>query len=139
MVWTKTYSVRNDALVYVYLEHVLLTSCDEDLARALGGKVHASQIFEVRASVRWRLAAAHYRACTNIRQMPMCEAAPVGVVDALLGDREDTLVSEEKLLNRAVGRRVSAVRGISFEVRSVKGCDPSLGSVSCNALQAGRV
>lgn len=71
--------------------------------------------------------------------MPMCEAAPVGVVDALLGDGEDALVSEEKLLNRAVGRRVSTVRGISFEVRSIKGRDPSLGSVSCNALQAGRV
>lgn len=69
----------------------------------------------------------------------MCEAAPVGVMDALLGDGEDALVGEEELLNRAVGRRVSAIRGISFKVRSIKGRDPSLGSVSCNALQAGRV
>ena len=71
--------------------------------------------------------------------MPMGESAPMGVVNALLGDGKNALVGEEKLLNRPVGWRMSAVGGVPLQVRAVEGCDPSLCSVSHDALEAGRV
>lgn len=62
----------------------------------------------------------------NIRQMPLCESAAVGVMDALFRDGEDALLGEEKLLDRTVGRRMSAVRSVAFEVRAVEGRDAPL-------------
>lgn len=63
----------------------------------------------------------------------------MGVVNALLGDGDDALVGEKKLLNRPVGWRVSTIGRIPLEVRTVKGRDPSLCTVSYDALEAGRV
>ena len=62
----------------------------------------------------------------NIRQVPLCESATVGIVDALFRDGENALLGEEKLLDGAIGRRMSAVRGVAFEVRAVKGRDAPL-------------
>lgn len=62
----------------------------------------------------------------NIRQVPLCESAAVGIVDALFRDGENPLLGEEELLDGAIGRRMSAVRGVAFEVRAVEGRDAPL-------------
>lgn len=48
----ETCRICDDALVDVHLEHVILAPGDENLAGALGGEVHASQVFELGASVQ---------------------------------------------------------------------------------------
>lgn len=50
----------------------------------------------------------------------------MGVVQALLGDGENALVGEEKLLDRALGGCMSAVRGIARELGAIVGCDAAL-------------
>jgi hypothetical protein len=52
----------------------------------------------------------------------------MGIMDALFRDGKDALLGEEELLDRAIGRRMSAVRSVAFEMRTVKGRDASLQS-----------
>jgi len=65
-----------------------------------------------------------------VRQVPLCESAAVGIVNALFRDGENALLGEEELLDGAIGRRMSAVRGIAFEVRAVERRDTPM-VVSC--------
>jgi hypothetical protein len=58
--------------------------------------------------------------------MPLCKPTAVGVVNALLRDREDALLGEEELLDGAFGKRMTAIGRVTFEVRPVEGDDPSL-------------
>jgi hypothetical protein len=66
------------------------------------------------------------RPAANIRQMPLCEPAAMGIMDALFRNGKDALLSEEELLDRAIGRRMSTVRRVAFEMRAVKGRDAPL-------------
>jgi hypothetical protein len=56
---------------------------------------------------------------SNVHQVPLCQAAAVGVVDALPRDGEDPLIREEELLDRAVGGCMGAIRGIAFELGAI--------------------
>ena len=57
---------------------------------------------------------------SNLRQMPLCKPATEGVMDALLRDGEDTLFREEELLDRAISKRMSTVRGVALEMRAIE-------------------
>jgi hypothetical protein len=50
----------------------------------------------------------------------------MGIMDALFRNGKDALLSEEELLDRAIGRRMSTVRRVAFEMRAVKGRDAPL-------------
>jgi hypothetical protein len=63
----------------------------------------------------------------------------MGVVNALLRDGEHALFGEEELLDRPIRRRMSAVRGIAFEMGTVKGRDTTLHRVSLAASGVGTV
>jgi pantoate kinase len=47
-------------------------------------------------------------------------------MDALSGHREDALIGEEELFNGAIGCGMATERGVSVELRSVKGGDAAL-------------
>lgn len=65
-------------------------------------------------------------ATPNVRQVPLCKSAAVRVVDALPRHGKDAFVGEQELLNGAFGGRMTAKRGVAFELRSVEGADPAL-------------
>jgi hypothetical protein len=46
---------------------------------------------------------------SDVRQMPLCQAATMSIVNALSRDGEDALIGKEELLNGAVGGRMAAV------------------------------
>jgi hypothetical protein len=47
----QTHCVYDNALFDIDFEHLLLTSCNQDLARSFGGEVHALEVYKVRAPV----------------------------------------------------------------------------------------
>jgi hypothetical protein len=57
----------------------------------------------------------------NIRQVPLCYAAPVRVVNTLLRDGQDTLLGEEELFDGSFSSRMSAVGGVAFECSAIEG------------------
>lgn len=67
--------------------------------------------------------------------MPLCYAAPVGVVYALFRDREDALLGEEELLDRPFGRSMTAVGGVSLESCAVERGNAPLHR--CESVQQG--
>jgi hypothetical protein len=62
--------------------------------------------------------------------VPLCQAAAVGVVHALLGDGENALVGEEELFNGAFGSCMSAVRGVARELGAVERSNTAL-AIAC--------
>jgi hypothetical protein len=73
----------------------------------------------------------------NIRQVPLCKPAAVGVVNALPRDRKNALVGEQKLLDGAIGGRMSPVGCIALEMVTKEGCDASLDVVRMKVTTAG--
>jgi hypothetical protein len=73
----------------------------------------------------------------NIRQMPLCKPTTVGVVNAVLRNGKNALLGEEKLLDGAVGGRMTTVGRVAFEVRAEEGRDASLGMVRIIVTTAG--
>jgi hypothetical protein len=62
----------------------------------------------------------------DIRQMPLCQAAAVGVVNALPRDREDASVGEQKLFDGTFGGCMGAIRGVALELWAIEGRDATL-------------
>lgn len=69
----------------------------------------------------------------NIRQVPLCYASPVRIVDTLLRDREDALLGEEELLDWPFRGSMAAVGGISFECCAIVGGNAAL--CGCELIQ----
>jgi hypothetical protein len=69
--------------------------------------------------------------------MPLCEPTAVGVVNALLRDRKNALLGEEKLLDRSFGKLVPTVGRIFFEMRAVERSHASLIIVRMKVVRAG--
>lgn len=137
-----THSLCDCPFLDIDLEHAVLASCDEDLSCALGGEVHTLQVLEVVAPAAHTSACSHDRpkSCRlvrNVREVPLCYAAPVRVVDTLLRNGQDALLGEEELLDRPVGGGMAAVRGVAFERWAVeRGNAPLYG---CKLVQLGWV
>jgi hypothetical protein len=62
----------------------------------------------------------------NVRQMPLCQATTVGVVDALSRYGEDALIGEEELLHRTIGGCMGTIGSIALELRAIQGGYASL-------------
>jgi hypothetical protein len=63
---------------------------------------------------------------SNVRQVPLGQAAAVGVMNALPGDGDDALIGEEELLYGAIGGCMAAIRGIAFELWTIQRSHASL-------------
>lgn len=62
----------------------------------------------------------------DVRQVPLCDAASVSVVNALLRDGQDALLGEEELPDWAFGGGMGTVRSVSLESGAVEGSDAPL-------------
>ena len=108
-----THSLGDDTFLDIYLEHPILASCYKDLSCALGCKVHTLEVLKLVASIDHISALIQFvlylRPLPNIHKMPLCYSAPMSVVNALLRNRQDTLLGEEKLLDWAFCSSMAAV------------------------------
>jgi len=66
--------------------------------------------------------------------MPLCYPAANRVVYALLGNRKDTLLGEEELLNGAFGGCMCTVGGIPLEAGTIKRRDSALDTVLAHGI-----
>ena len=71
----------------------------------------------------------------NVREMPLCNSAPVCVVNTLLRYRQDTLLGEQELLDWSIVYSMAAIGGVSFERRAVERSDAPL--YGCELVQQG--
>lgn len=59
--------------------------------------------------------------------MPLRQPAPVRIVDALLGNGENSFFGEKELLDRPFIGRMAAIGSVAFKSSAIKGRDSTLG------------